>query len=161
MKRLYSHHAAILPCLCIFLLSASALQSCSGKADEKKPAPICTAPEEELVDTSDSVFSKVEVEPQFPGGRVKMLEYIRKNQRLPEPEGLICSIGPSYGIVVVLFTVNKDGSLADIEIIKHFDPILDKEAVRIIKSMPKCIPGRQNGKIVRARYTVPVMFNLL
>ena len=136
-------------CLCANLLNAQASDSF------KK---VCKA---DTCALSDTIYNEVEVEPQFPGGVKKMLEYIRKNQRLPEPEGLVCNIGPSYGIVVVLFTVNKDGSLADIEIIKHFDPILDKEAVRIIKSMPKWIPGRQNGKIVRARYTVPVMFNLL
>lgn len=159
MKRLYSHHAAILPCLCIFLLSASTLQSCSGKADEKKPAPICTAPEEELVDTSDSVFSKVEVEPQFPGGRVKMLEYISRNQNLPS--SYFSCTGPPFVRVPVQFTVNKDGSLSDIEIITHRDSILDKEAIRLIHSMPKWTPGRQNGKIVRTRYMIMVSFRIL
>ena len=66
----------------------------------------------------------------------------------------------SQGKVIVQFVVDKDGTITNPEVVRGVDPYLDKEAVRVISSMPKWKPGVQNGKKVRVKYTVPVMFRL-
>ena len=145
-------------CLCAGLLGILTLRTCSGRANEKElvginEADTCAVP--------DTVYlhTEVEEEPQFPGGFKKMLEYIARNQRLPEE---YASLGcyPSLERVIVQFIVNKDGSLSDIEILKGLDPPLNKEAVRIIESMPRWTPGRQKGKVVRVRYVTMVTFRI-
>ena len=64
------------------------------------------------------------------------------------------------GRVIVQFVVEKDGSVTDVHVAKSVDPSLDKEASRVVKAMPKWIPGKQNGSAVRVKYTVPVTFKL-
>lgn len=105
---------------------------------------------------NDMVFDVVEVMPQFPGGQIAMLQYIMKNIKYPEQamkEGI-------QGRVTVRFIVEKDGSISDVKPILSVHPLLNKEAVRVVESMPKWTPGKQNGKPVRVRYNLPVMFKL-
>lgn len=105
---------------------------------------------------NDMVFDVVEVMPQFPGGQIAMLQYIMKNIKYPEQvmkEGI-------QGRVAVSFIVEKDGSISDVKPILSVHPLLNKEAVRVVESMPKWTPGKQNGKPVRVRFNVPVMFKL-
>ena len=105
---------------------------------------------------NDMVFDVVEVMPQFPGGQIAMLQYIMKNIKYPEQamkEGI-------QGRVAVRFIVEKDGSISDVKPILSVHPLLNKEAVRVVESMPKWTPGKQNGKPVRVRFNVPVMFKL-
>jgi len=105
---------------------------------------------------NDMVFDVVEVMPQFPGGQIAMLQYIMKNIKYPEQamkEGI-------QGRVTVRFIVEKDGSISDVKPILSVHPLLNKEAVRVVESMPKWTPGKQNGKPVRVRFNVPVMFKL-
>lgn len=105
---------------------------------------------------NDMVFDVVEVMPQFPGGQIAMLQYIMKNIKYPEQamkEGI-------QGRVAVRFIVEKDGSISDVKPILSVHPLLNKEAVRVVESMPKWSPGKQNGKPVRVRFNVPVMFKL-
>lgn len=105
---------------------------------------------------NDMVFDVVEVMPQFPGGQIAMLQYIMKNIKYPEQamkEGI-------QGRVAVSFIVEKDGSISNVRPIHSVHPLLNKEAVRVVKSMPKWSPGKQNGKPVRVRFNVPVMFKL-
>ena len=64
------------------------------------------------------------------------------------------------GRVVVSFVVEKDGSITDVKVVRSVDPSLDKEAARVVKSMPRWIPGKQNGAAVRVKYNVPVSFRL-
>ena len=64
------------------------------------------------------------------------------------------------GRVIVQFVVEKDGTIAEAHVARGVDPYLDKEALRVVQSMPRWIPGKQNGKAVRVKYTVPVMFKL-
>jgi protein TonB len=64
------------------------------------------------------------------------------------------------GRVVCTFVVERDGSITDVKVMKSVDPSLDKEAIRVLKSMPKWIPGKQNGSAVRVKFTVPVTFRL-
>lgn len=105
---------------------------------------------------NDMVFDVVEVMPQFPGGQIAMLQYLMKNIKYPEQamkEGI-------QGRVAVRFIVEKDGSISDVKPILSVHPLLNKEAVRVVKSMPKWTPGKQNGKPVRVRFNLPVMFKL-
>lgn len=105
---------------------------------------------------NDMVFDVVEVMPQYPGGQIAMLKYIMENIKYPEQamkEGI-------QGRVTVRFIVEKDGSISDVKPILSVHPLLNKEAVRVVESMPKWSPGKQNGKPVRVRFNVPVMFKL-
>lgn len=105
---------------------------------------------------NDMVFDVVEVMPQYPGGPIAMLKYIMENIKYPEQamkEGI-------QGRVTVRFIVEKDGSISDVRPVLSVHPLLNKEAVRVVESMPKWTPGKQNGKPVRVRFNVPVMFKL-
>ena len=105
---------------------------------------------------NDIVFDVVEVMPQFPGGLAAMLKYIRENIKYPE-QAMKKGI---QGRVTVSFIIEKDGSISDVKPVRSVHPLLDKEAVRMVKSMPKWSPGKNNGKPVRVRYNLPVMFKL-
>jgi tonB family C-terminal domain len=105
---------------------------------------------------NDMVFDVVEVMPQYPGGQIAMLKYLMENIKYPEQamkEGI-------QGRVTVRFIVEKDGSISDVKPVLSVHPLLNKEAVRVVKSMPKWTPGKQNGKPVRVRFNLPVMFKL-
>ena len=110
-----------------------------------------------------TVYEVVEKMPEYPGGIKKLAEYIRTStdnywkRKYPEGRPVYpCEIG--IGRVIVSFVVNENGQVTDPVIKRNLDPILDKEAVRIIKSMPRWIPGEHKGKKVKVRYTLPVMF---
>ena len=102
------------------------------------------------------LFSVVEVMPQYPGGQIAMLKYIMENIKYPE-QAMKKGI---QGRVVVSFIVEKDGRVSNVRLLRSVESSLDKEAVRVVKSMPKWSPGKQNGKPVRVRFNVPVMFKL-
>ncbi len=122
--------------------------------------PGCAAEKEPLITSPLShgviIEPKIpeEVYPKFPGGTEKMFEFINENLRWPDTEADV------QGRVIVLFTVEKDGSLSDIKVAKSLDPLFDKEAVRVVKSMPKWKPGMDNGEPIRVRFSVPVTFRL-
>ena len=94
--------------------------------------------------------------PQFPGGSSAMFEYLATSIKYPEK----AEENGIQGRVICTFVVNTDGSISDVKVSKSVDPTLDKEAKRIILEMPKWIPGRQDGKPVKVKYTVPVTFRL-
>ena len=117
-------------------------------------APV-EAPQEE--EEEDVVFMIVENQPEFPGGQQALFKYLSENVKYP----VIAQENGIQGRVVCQFTVNKDGSIVDIEVVRSGgDPSLDKEAVRVIKSMPKWKPGKQRGRPVRVKFTLPVNFKL-
>lgn len=102
------------------------------------------------------IFTVVEQMPSFPGGPSALMQYLSKNIKYPpfaEENGI-------QGRVVCTFVVERDGSVTDIHIAKGVDSSLDKEAIRVVSAMPKWIPGRQNGQMVRVKYTLPVTFRL-
>ncbi|WP_315346488.1 energy transducer TonB [Segatella salivae] len=105
---------------------------------------------------NNMVFDIVEVMPQYPGGQIAMLKYFMENIKYPE-QAMKKGI---QGRVAVSFIVEKDGSISNVKPVLSVHPLLDKEAVRVVKSMPKWSPGKQNGKPVRVRFNVPVMFKL-
>ena len=104
----------------------------------------------------EEVFDMVEQAPQFPGGQAELMAWLGKNIRYP----VIAQENGIQGRVICQFVVGSDGSVRDIKVMRGVDASLDKEAVRVIQSMPKWIPGRQNGKAVSVRYTLPVTFRL-
>lgn len=121
------------------------------KAKEEIAAPEPPKPVEE-----NKVFDVVEQMPSFPGGMSALMSWLSQNIKYP----VIAAENGVKGRVIVQFVVEKDGSITDVQVVKSVDPSLDKEASRVIKSMPHWIPGRQNGSPVRVRYTVPVTFKL-
>ena len=104
----------------------------------------------------NKIFEVVEQKPSFPGGDGALMSWLSQNIKYPS---IAAEIGVQ-GRVIVQFVVEKDGSITDVKIAKSVDPSLDKEAARVIKSMPHWIAGRQNGSPVRVRFTVPVNFKL-
>ena len=102
------------------------------------------------------VFEVVEQMPSFPGGDAALMAYLRDNMKYP----VVAAENGVQGRVVVSFVVERDGSITDVKVARSVDPSLDREAVRVVKSMPHWIPGKQNGSAVRVKYNVPVSFKL-
>ena len=125
-----------------------------GQQVEIKYVPVAVEEEEPEEQT---IFEVVEEMPEFPnGGQAGLMQYLAKNIKYPT----IAQENGTQGRVVCQFVVNKDGSIVDVKVLRGVDPYLDKEAVRVISTMPKWKPGKQRGKPVRVKYTVPVMFRL-
>ena len=104
----------------------------------------------------NKVFDVVEQMPSFPGGNAALMNYLGQNIKYP----VIAEENGIQGRVIVQFVVGKDGHISDVRVAKSVDPSLDKEAVRVVKGMPRWIPGKQNGQAVTVRYTLPVTFRL-
>lgn len=127
--------------------------------DDKDVEVVIAAPVEAPVEEEEEevVFMVVETMPEFPGGQQALFKYLSENVKYP----VIAQENGIQGRVICQFVVNKDGSIVDVEVVRSGgDASLDKEAVRVIKSMPKWKPGKQRGKAVRVKYTVPVNFRL-
>lgn len=120
------------------------------KAVEDIAAPEPPKHEEE----QNKIFEVVEQQPQFPGGSVN--GWLADHIKYPA----VAAENGISGRVVVQFVVERDGSVSQVRVVRGVDPSLDKEAQRVISSMPKWIPGKQNGQAVRSRFTVPVTFRL-
>ncbi|MDE5972028.1 MAG: energy transducer TonB, partial [Muribaculaceae bacterium] len=104
----------------------------------------------------EKVFTVVEQMPEFPGGTSALYEYLSKNIRYPEQ----AAQNDIQGRVTVQFVVEKDGSIGEVKVVRSKDPDLDKEAVRVVKSLPKFVPGKMNGQSVRVWFTLPITFTL-
>lgn len=102
------------------------------------------------------VFDVVEQMPEFPGGQAALLKWISDNIKYPE----VAEDNGIQGRVVCTFVVERDGSITDVQVARSIDPSLDKEAVRVLKKMPRWNPGKQKGQPVRVKYTVPVTFKM-
>jgi protein TonB len=114
--------------------------------EEKKPEP----PKKE------EIFTAVEQPPQFPGGEAALLKYIADHIRYPaaaQENGI-------QGRVVVQFVVTKDGSIGQVKVVRGKDPDLDKEAKRVVRTLPRFVPGKMNGNNVSVWYTLPINFKL-
>ena len=116
------------------------------KAQEKENAAI----------NEDMIYRDVEEMPSFPEGQGGVFGYISKNIRYP----VVAEENGIQGRVLVSFIIEKDGSLTDFVIEKSVDPSLDKEAIRLVRSMPKWNPGKKDGQSVNVKYTLPITFRL-
>ena len=103
-----------------------------------------------------NVYDCVEQMPSFPGGSQKLKEFIEENLRYPKELEETCV----QGRVIVRFIVERNGKLSNVKVVKSVHPVLDKEAFRIVKLMPRWIPGRQNGITVRVKFYIPIIFRL-
>ena len=115
--------------------------------------PPPTAPKPEV---ATKVFDVVEEMPSFPGGQGALMSYLASNIKYP----VVAQENGVQGRVIVSFVVERDGSISDVRVARSVDPSLDREAQRVVKSMPRWKPGKQNGSAVRVKYTVPVVFRL-
>ena len=115
------------------------------------PPPPAPKPE-----VATKVFDVVEEMPSFPGGSAALISYLSSNTKYP----VVAQENGVQGRVIVSFVVERDGSISDVKVARSVDPSLDREAQRVVKSMPKWKPGKQNGSAVRVKYTVPVVFRL-
>ena len=112
--------------------------------------------EEEEEEEIEEVFMVVEEMPEFPGGMAKLMKYFSDNVRYP----VVAAENGIQGRVICQFTVWKDGTIRDIVVVRGVDKALDREAVHLIENMPNWKPGKQRGKAVSCKYTVPVSFRL-
>ena len=115
------------------------------------PPPPAPKPE-----VSNKVFDVVEEMPHFPGGPAALQAFLSSNTKYP----VVAQENGVQGRVIVSFVVERDGSITDVKVVRSVDPSLDREATRVVKSMPRWSPGKQNGSAVRVKYTVPVVFRL-
>jgi protein TonB len=124
--------------------------------DEDEIIEIVDIPEE--VVEAPQIFHVVEETPEFPGGQVELMKFLQKNTKFPT----IAKEAGITGVVYVQFVVREDGKVDqdDITILRGVHPALDKEAIRVVKSMPQWKPGRQRGKAVPVYYKLPFRFNL-
>ena len=121
-----------------------------------KAKEVIAEPEPPKHEEENKVFDIVEQQPLVPGGPAALMKYLSENTKYP----VVAQENGVQGRVTVQFVVEKDGSISDVHVLRGVDPSLDKEAVRVVKSMPRWTPGKQNGITVRVNYRVPVLFRL-
>ena len=128
----------------------------SGPSSPQGPS-MMAPPAPTFEDTGeDEIFEFVEEDPSFPGGNAALMTWLAKNLKYP-------SAAQETGIqgrILVSFIVNRDGSIVEPRVMRSVDPSLDKEALRVVSSMPRWRPGKQHGKPVRVKFTLPVTFRL-
>ena len=105
---------------------------------------------------SKKVYRSVDQMPQFPGGEAGLMRYLQSNINYPA-NAAKNNIG---GRVILQFVVEKDGHIGEVKVVRSIDPEIDAEAVRVVKSLPDFIPGRQDGEPVAVWYTIPVSFKV-
>lgn len=113
-------------------------------------------PEPPKNEEENKVFDVVEEQPSFPGGQGALMAWLRDNIKYP----VVAAENGIQGKVIVQFVVGKNGSISNVKVLRSVDPSLDREAVRVVSSMPNWTPGKQNGTSVNVRYTLPVTFKL-
>nr|MBP7472978.1 energy transducer TonB [Prevotella sp.] len=127
-----------------------------GGAVLKATQTIITQEPPKHEEVTNKVFDVVEQMPSFPGGNGALMSYLASNIKYP----VVAQENGVQGRVVVSFVVERDGSITDVNVVKSVDPSLDREAQRVVRSMPRWNPGKQNGSAVRVKYNVPVSFRL-
>ncbi len=134
-------------------------QEGSDDADKFKAVQeqvVVKEPEPEVKPKEEEIFVAVEQQAEFPGGTAAMMKWLSNNVRYPES----AQQNDIQGRVIVKFVVEKDGSIGKAEILKGVDRDLDREALRVVKKMPKWQPGKNNGVAVRSYFNLPVVFKL-
>ena len=125
-------------------------------ADIRIDEPVGNSDQKAVTEDVNKVYDVVEVLPQFPGGQDKFNNYLSKNIRYPAAD----RENNVQGKAVMTFVVEKDGSLTDIKTVRSPTQAMADEATRVLKASPKWKPGIQNGRPVRAQYTIPISFTL-
>ncbi len=126
-------------------------------APEALPGPTAIEKAVEVAEPKEEApFVVVEQNPDFPGGQAGLRDYLQRNLRYPAAASRASVMGKVY----LSFVVNTDGSLTDIQIMKGIGYGCDEEALRVLKAMPRWKPGRQSGRAVRVKFTLPITFML-
>jgi TonB family protein len=143
--------AKYLTILPIFFILIAANSSYAGEKDQslQEPPPV-------KKEVTEEIFVVVEQQPEYPGGQEAMMKFLSESIVYPE-EAKAKGI---QGRVICNYVVMKDGSIDDVNVVRGVDPLLDAEAVRVLKSMPAWKPGKQRGQAVNVRYTLPVVFRI-
>jgi protein TonB len=126
------------------------------KGSDKGTVDIADVKANVTQEVEEKIYTVIEQMPQFPGGEGELLAYIGKNLKYP----VIAQENGIQGKVIVRFEVTKTGGVDKVEVVRQLDAACDKEAMRVIRSLPKFIPGRQNGVNVNVWYTLPITFKL-
>ena len=121
-----------------------------------KEEVVVEKPVEKKEEKKEEIFRSVEQMPQFPGGEAALMKYLQSHINYPP----MAAENNVQGRVVVQFVVDKTGKVGEVKVVRSVDKDLDKEAVRVCKSLPKFTPGRQTGQAVSVWYTLPVTFKL-
>ncbi len=121
-----------------------------------KEEVVVEKPVEKPKEVHEEIFKSVEQMPQFPGGDAALMKYLSSHINYPP----MAAENNVQGKVILQFVVEKDGRVGEVKVARSVDKDLDKEAIRVVKSLPKFTPGRQNGQPVRVWYTLPVTFKL-
>ena len=139
-------------------LSAAKVTDLAEIVKEKtvESVPQDTVKADGLQGKNSTVYDMVEQAPAFPGGPQAMMQFIKDNLQYPQ----IAKENGIQGRVILQFVVDETGKVTDPKVIRSIDPSLDTEAIRLVLSMPRWIPGMQDGKAVAVKYTFPVMFSL-
>ena len=106
--------------------------------------------------TNEPVYEQVDIMPEYQGGTNEMVNFIGKNLKYPEQAVKANVIGK----VIVKIIIEKDGSVNSVSFLKGIGFGCDEEAMRVVKLMPKWTAGKQNGRNVRVKFTIPVFFKL-
>ena len=123
---------------------------------DKKVVAVVDIPKAKEEPQEEVIFQVVEEMPQFPGGMGEAMKFLAKNIKYP----VVAQEAKIEGRVIVRFVVGRDGSVSNVEVMRGVSPELDAEAIRVVSMMPKWIPGKQRGKAVAVKYTMPIMFRL-
>lgn len=125
------------------------------KAKKEKEGKLAEKPRKQNYgEFKNKIFDAVEDMPEFPGGTIALIQYFTKTVKYPEE----AETKGEHGRVICTFVVEADRKVSNTMIAKGVTPALDKEAERVVKSMPKWIPGKKNGQNVRVKYTLPIKF---
>ena len=129
-----------------------------ARTTERIAEKVSTTLTEEILttDQDDPVFQVVEQMPEFPGGMGECMKWLQANIKYPKE----AKEKGEQGRVILQFIVERDGSVTDVKVVRRISLALDAEAIRVASAMHKWKPGMQRGKVVRVKYTLPVMFSL-
>jgi protein TonB len=125
-------------------------------AIEENPSELQVIEEPKVVEEKTYEMFDIQKPPSFPGGEAELMKYLSKNIEYPS----LAKENNIQGVVVLTFVVGRDGSVSDVQVVKDIQGGCGKEAVRVVRSMPKWVPGEANGNPVKVRFTLPVRFRL-
>lgn len=140
--------------LATLIFSMVGFQKKEIEIDGQKKIDVQLEPETGSLNKENQAYFIVEEMPEFPGGNIGLRNYLEQNQKYPQ----IALLNGIQGTVYVSFVINEEGNVVQPKIAKSVDPALDKEALRLVSSLPRWKPGKQNGKLVKVNYTVKVDF---
>ncbi len=136
--------------------SNTAISIADVKGKDNGKVDIADVKEAVTQDVAEKVWDVIEQMPQFPGGDGELMKFLSGNIKYP----VIAAENGIEGKVIIGFIVSKTGVISDVQVLRSLDPSCDKEAVRVVRLLPRWIPGKQNGVTVNVKYTLPVAFRL-